>query len=282
MSIVFLNGKYLALEEAKIPVLDRGFIFGDGVYEVIPVYNQHIFRLKEHIQRLENSLNEIFVKTPYSYQEWEEILTQLVQKNDGEMQSIYLQITRGVSERIHAIDPKIKPTVFAMSKPLNKPDFSNGIAAISYEDIRWQYCHIKAIALLPSILLRHQAYQVGADEAILLRKGYLTEGAASNVFIVKDNSVLTPPKSRLLLSGITRDLVIELIQQAGIACHEQAIPEKDLRNAEEIWVSSSTWEIAPIVQLDGKPVASGTPGAMWKQVDKIYQDYKEQLRLGNI
>ncbi|MFT5426074.1 MAG: D-alanine transaminase [Gammaproteobacteria bacterium] len=277
-SIVYLNGHYLPIEEAKISVLDRGFTFGDGVYEVIPVYYGHIFRLKEHIERLNNNLDEVFIDKPHEMDQWGKILRELIDKNSekdvAEDLSLYIQVTRGVSERDHAIDIATEQTVFVMSRTLVKKDRSAGISAIVEEDIRWKYCHIKAITLLPSVILRHKAKQSGATEALLVRDGYVKEGAASNVFIVKDGVVKTPPKDGSLLPGITRDLVVELLPKSGIACEEVVIKESELRNADEIWITSSTWEIVPVVELDGKPVGTGRTGVVWQQAYEIYQMFK--------
>ena len=273
-SIVYLNGQYLPIEKAKISVLDRGFTFGDGVYEVVPVYHGHIFRFEKHIERLNNSLDEVYIDKPYNLTQWQEILRELIDQNPAENHSLYIQVTRGVSERDHAIDMATKPTVFAMSRPLLKKDRSAGISAIIEEDIRWKYCHIKAITLLPSVILRHKARQAGATEALLVKDGYVTEGAASNVFIVKDGVVKTPPKDGSLLPGITRDLLVELLLKSDIACEEVAITEKELRQADEIWITSSTWEIVPVVKLDAEPVGMGKPGEVWQQATEIYQAFK--------
>ena len=280
-SIVYLNGQYLPIEEAKISVLDRGFTFGDGIYEVIPVYNGHIFRLKEHIERLNNSLDEVFIDKPHQMDQWEKILRELIEKNSekypSEDQSLYIQVTRGISERDHAIDIATEQTVFAMIRPLLKKDRSAGISAVIEEDIRWKYCHIKAITLLPSVMLRHKAKQSGATEALLIREGYVTEGAASNVFIVKNGIVKTPIKDGSLLPGITRDLVVELLSESGIPCEEVVIKETELKQADEIWITSSTWEIVPVIELDGKPVGTGRPGEVWQQAFRIYQEYKTRM-----
>ena len=280
-SNVYLNGQYLPIEEAKISVLDRGFTFGDGIYEVIPVYNGHIFRLKEHIERLNNSLDEVFIYKPHDMDQWEKILRELIEKNSekypSEDQSLYIQVTRGISERDHAIDIATEQTVFAMIRPLIKKDRSAGISAVIEEDIRWKYCHIKAITLLPSVMLRYKAKQSGATEALLIREGYVTEGAASNVFIVKNGIVKTPIKDGSLLPGITRDLVVELLSESGIPCEEVVIKETELKQADEIWITSSTWEIVPVIELDGKPVGTGRPGEVWQQAFRIYQEYKTRM-----
>ena len=258
--IVYLNGQYLPIEDAKISVLDRGFTFGDGVYEVIPVYKGHISRMREHLERLNNSLDEVYIERPYALEQWQEILRELIEKNSakntGNDLSLYMQVTRGISERDHAIDIATKQTVFAMCRPLPEYDRSAGISAIIEEDIRWKYCHIKAITLLPSVMLRHKARDAGATEAILVKDGYITEGAASNVFIVKNGIVKTPPKDGSLLPRITRDLVVELLTESGIPCEELAIKEIELKQADEIWITSSTWEIVPVTRLDNNPVGT--------------------------
>lgn len=280
--LVYLNGEFMPLEEARISPLDRGFTFGDGVYEVIPVYNHRIFRLQEHLQRLDNSLRQIYMENPMSMQEWENILERIVGENDGDDQSIYLQVTRGVSPRDHAFDDKLKPTIFIMSKPLLQPDNTAGAKAIVREDIRWHLCHIKAITLLPSVLLRHEARLAGAKEAILVSSGEVTEGAASNVFVCSQGRILTPPKSERLLPGITRDLIIELLQEADLPCEERTFDDDTLRQADEIWITSSTQEIVPIIRLDDRPVGHGKPGPVWHQAIRIYQQFKADYCAGRV
>lgn len=284
MSCVFLNGHYLAPEDAKISVLDRGFIFGDGVYEVIPVYGHHLFRLEQHLQRLENSLQGIRMENPYSASEWQDILQTIIDRNEGDDQSIYLHITRGVSKRDHVFPAKgTKPTVFIMSNALTSPPASlleTGVSAIAVEDIRWRYCHIKSIALLPNILLRQQACDEDAHEAIMYRDNIVTEGAASNVFIVKDGCILTPRSGEHLLPGITRDLVLELAAEHGLAHAEADITLDELRHADEIWLTSSTKEILPVTQLDNNPVANGKPGKVWREMMGYYQVCKKALQSG--
>ncbi len=274
MRTVYLNGEYKPLSEASINVLDRGFTFGDGVYEVIPIFNRTIFRLDEHMQRLENSLKAIFMENPYSSTEWRSMFEKLIETVEASEQSIYLQITRGVTERDHDITLADNPTIFAMSRAIEKKDLSAGIIAITHEDIRWQYCNIKAITLLPSVLLRHKAKQQGAKEAILIRDGYITEGAASNVFICKNNEIFTPPKNKHVLPGITRDLVIEILANHNMSYSETRISEEDLFDADEIWITSSTWEIVPVITLDNRPVGTGKTGALWGKVNQLYQEFK--------
>lgn len=280
-AICYLNGDYLPLDQACVPVLDRGFIFGDGVYEVIPVYAGKLFRLDHHLQRLNNSLNSIYLSNPLSDDDWATILQQVVDRNGDSDQSLYLQVTRGVAKRDHGFPETTRPTVFVMSNPFKPVDsklLEQGVAAITLEDIRWQYCHIKSIALLPNILLRQQALEADAAEAILIKQGKVTEGAASNVFIVLDGILLTPPKGECLLPGITRDLVVELADKHGINSEQRDISRVELERAEEIWVTSSTREILPVTRLDGKPVGDGNPGPVWQRIYRIYQDYKDSLR----
>jgi len=276
--IVYLNGKFLPLEEACIPVLDRGFIFGDGIYEVIPVYGGRGFRLPEHLQRLDHSLAEIRLPNPLTHSQWIEIIETLVAHNWGGEQSIYLQVTRGPAKREHNFPAQIHPTVFIMSEPTPPKPRPLGVKVITSPDLRWQRCDIKAITLLPNVLLRQQAVDSGAAEAILVREDYVTEGTSSNIFIVQKGVALTPPKSQFILPGITRDLILEIMQAAHLPYQETNISLSQLRAAEEIWVTSSLREILPVVILDEKPVGNGQPGPKWSQVWQLYQDYKQKLR----
>lgn len=281
--IVYLNGKYLPDNEAFIPVLDRGFIFGDGIYEVIPAYGGRLFRLDEHLERLQNSLDAIRLRNPHAMQEWAEILQGLVDRNGGGDQSLYLQITRGVAKRDHAFPKNCEPTIFAMCNPLVPPAteiLEQGVAAITVDDIRWQRCHIKAISLLPNILLRQEALDQGAAEAILVRDGLATEGAASNLFVVMNGVLVTPPKGPFLLPGITRDLILELAEANGIPHREGDIRRDDLDAASEIWVTSSTREIIPVTRLNDHAVADGRPGPVFRRMIALYQAYKQRLRQG--
>jgi len=286
MSIVYLNGDYMPIDQARVSVLDRGFLFGDGVYEVIPAYGGHLLRIDEHLNRLQNSLDAIHLANPLSREQWLEILQVLLDENDGEDQSVYLQLSRGVApQRDHAYPADTRPTVFIMVNPLKAVDrqqLSQGVAAITLDDIRWRACNIKATALLANTMLRQQATEAGAAEAILIRDGFATEGAASNIFLVLDGVLLTPPTGPLLLPGITRDLVLELARQQGIPCEERPVSEAELRRAEEIWLTSSTKEILPVIQLDGQPVANGQAGPIWETMIDIYQTYKARLRTGQV
>lgn len=282
--IVYLNGEYLPIDQAKVSVLDRGFIFGDGVYEVIPAYGGHPLRLKHHLLRLQNSLDAIRLVNPRSDEEWSSIIESIIEKNHGEDQYIYLQVTRGVAKRDHRFPGDSTPTVYIMSSPLlpvSSKLLESGVSAITLDDIRWQYCSIKTTALLANVLLRQQAVEQDAAEAILVRDGEVTEGAASNLFIVLNGVIVTPPKSNLLLPGITRDLVVELAHHHQLPCEERSITTEELKQAEEVWVTSSTKEILPVTTLDGKPVGKGLPGETWQQMIRYYQENKQRLREGN-
>jgi D-alanine transaminase len=275
---VYLNGEYLALADAKISVMDRGFLFGDGVYEVIPAYAGRLFRLEDHLERLDNSLKSIRLKNPHSHEQWRIILTVLLKKDLD--QSIYLQITRGAApKRDHAFPQNVTPTVFAMVSgitPHSDPD--NGVKAISLEDSRWKLCDTKAITLLANVLLRQEAVDHGCAEAILFKDGYLTEGAASNMFAIIDNVLITPPKSPAILPGITRDIILEIARKNCIPCGEQTISKSDMKKASEIWITSSTREIIPVVELDGEIIGSGKPGPVWNTLYKLFQEHKQSLR----
>lgn len=279
---VFLNGQFLPITEAKVSVLDRGFIFGDGVYEVIPVYSRHIFRLNEHLQRLSRSLESIQLSNPYSSQEWETIIRELVAHNTPEDQYLYLHITRGVAKRDHAFpNPPVPPTVFLMSNPLNTPPdllLQTGISAITAPDNRWLRCDIKAISLLPNVLLRQLAIDAGCAETIMIRDNeFMTEGSASNIFVVKDDVLLTPPKDNLMLPGITYDVVLELAAANNIPHQVRKVLLSELLDADEVLLTSSTKEVLAITLLDGKPVGTGKPGPMFSKLYGLYQKFKQEV-----
>ena len=282
---VFLNGELLPLAEAKVSVLDRGFLFGDGVYEVIPAYRQKLFRVTEHLQRLDNSLQGIRVRNPYQHDAWIELFQRLLQPHSTEDMSIYLQVTRGVqAKRDHAFPNDLVPSVFIMASPIHySAHISKGVSAITMDDIRWSYCHLKAITLLPNVLLRQQAVDNGCAEAILIKDGFATEGAATNLFIVDAQGRLkTPPKNNAVLPGITRDLVLELASIHALPFQECQIPEAELSAAHEIWVTSSTKEIVPIVNLNNKAIGTGQPGPVWTKMTAFYARYKDQIRRGEV
>lgn len=280
--IVFLNGDYLPIEQATVSVLDRGFLFGDGIYEVIPVFGLQPLRVDEHLQRLQNSLSRISLDNPFDDNAWKKIFEQLLAKNPGDDRAIYMQITRGAhAVRDLKIQTENKPTIFMMVLQVGAVDLDaveKGIETITMEDFRWHACDIKSISLVANVMLREQATQSGVVDAILIREGYVTEGTASNFFMVKDGVLCAPPISRHLLPGITRDLVLELAKENGIDCEVRQIEESELKTADEIWLTSSTREIAPVVRLNGQDVSNGKAGPMWKKMIKIYQQYKQVLR----
>lgn len=283
LSQVYLNGQYLPPDQAKVSVFDRGFIFGDGIYEVIPVFGGRLFRLAHHLSRLDASLAAIRLRNPHTAQEWNSIFTRLLEKGGKDDQSIYLQVTRGVAPRDHAFPPNITPTVFAYAQPLNyspPEQLAQGVAAVTTADIRWARCDIKAIALLANALLRQQAIDQGAVEAILVRDGVVTEGAASNIFVVKNGRLITPPKGPFILPGITRDLVVEIARAKDISCDELPVKLETLSSADEVWLTSSTKEILPITRIDDKPVGSGKPGPMHARMFALYKEYKQAFIQG--
>lgn len=279
---IYLNGSFQPLKDAQISVMDRGFLFGDSIYEVIPAYNGHLFRLPHHLKRLNKGLQAIGMHNPMSEDEWRSILERLIQQDPGQDQSVYLQVTRGPAEqRDHTIPESVNPTIFAMATPIKDlPNDNPGITAITLDDIRWRLCNIKATTLLANVLLKQQAKEANAVEAILIRDSDAMEGTASNLFIVSDGGLITPPKSNFLLPGITRDLILELATKNCIPYTERAIKEAELRDADEIWLTSSTKEIMPVITLDGKSVADAKPGAMFKQMSAIYSEYKELVKQG--
>ena len=275
--IVYLNGDYLPLSEAKVSVLDRGFLFGDGIYEVIPSYSGHLFHIDDHLQRLENSLAGIRLANPHTRSEWKAILLSLLDVNYD--QYIYLQITRGTAaKRDHVFPDNVPATVFAMCSNLVSCAVLNaGVKAISMDDKRWAFCNIKAITLLANILHRQAAIDQGCAEALLVKDGYLVEGAASNVFAVIDGVLCTPPKTNEILPGITRDVILELAKKNNIAYSEEKINFVDMPAVTELWVTSSIREIVPIVELDGTVIGEGKPGPVWHTMHNILQAYKQYL-----
>lgn len=279
---VYLNGEFLPVTEAKISVLDRGFIFGDGIYEVIPVYSRRPFRLKEHLQRLRHSMDSIRLANPHSDAEWTQLLKELIARNTPADQYLYLHITRGAAKRDHAFpNPSVPPTVFVMSNPLTTPPetlLSSGISAITAQDNRWLRCDIKAISLLPNVLLRQMAIDAGCAETLMIRDDeFMTEGAASNIFAVKNGTLLAPPKDHLMLPGITYDVVLELAAANGIPHQVRKVMKEEVFSADELLLTSSTKEVLAITQLDGKPVGTGKPGAMFTKLHGLYQNFKRDV-----
>ena len=289
--IVYLNGTFLPIEQAYVPVLDRGFIFGDGVYEVIPVYSGIAFRLQEHLQRLSKSLAGLRIDNLHTLAEWADLVQTLIEENTPDQdagslslnnndQSLYIHVTRGVAPRDHAFPKNTVPTVFMMSNPLVTPSqaqVEQGVAAVSADDIRWDRCDIKAIALLPNVLLRQVAVDEGAAETILFRNGILTEGAASNIFAVENGVILAPPKDKHMLPGITYDLILELAAANGLEVDIGYFAEARIRAADELWITSSTKEVLAAISLDGKAVGDGKPGPVFRRIYALYQQYKDTV-----
>lgn len=282
MPTVYLNGQFLAREDAKISVLDRGFLFADAVYEVIPVYQGRYFLAKEHLQRLDNSLAALQINAAMTHDDWYAIFARLLDEYPSGDYSIYLQVSRGAGiERDHAYpEPAPTPTVYAQITPLKTWSFERlqqGLSAITADDIRWSRCYIKSTSLLPNIMQREFARQQQADEAILIRNGYVSEGTSTNVFIVKDNTIITHPEDGGILGGITRQFIATLAKQHNIALATAPILREQLYTADEVWLTSSTKEIAPVVRIDQQPINQGKAGELWQRMWQYYQDYKANL-----
>jgi D-alanine transaminase len=279
--MIYLNGQFLPLEEARVPVLDRGFIFGDGVYEVIPVYRRCVFRLPQHLARLQASMEAIGLRNPHAPAEWSELIGRVVALQSEADQAVYLQVTRGVAKRDHAFPVDAVPTVLIMSGPLKTPNAElreRGVSAVTLTDNRWLRCDIKSIALLGNVLLRQAAVAAGAAECVLFRDGFLTEGAASNIFVVRQGVLLTPPKSNLILPGITYDVVLELARAGALAHEVRPVSEAEVRTAEELMLTSSTREMLPITTLDGIQVGKGAPGPVTRRLMRLFEEYKRDLQ----
>jgi D-alanine transaminase len=277
---VFLNGKLVPIEQASVSVLDRGFIFGDGVYELVPVYSRVPFRLDEHLTRLERSLGEAKIRNPYTRAQWRSNIYQVIDAQSFDDQGVYFQVTRGVAKRDHAFPKSLEPTVFMMSNPLVSPpqaQVDKGGAAVSATDNRWLRCDIKSISLIGNCLLRQMSADAGAVETILFREGKLTEASASNVFIVKRGVIQSPPKSNLILPGITYDVVSELARANNLPLEFRDVTEAEVRAADEIWVTSSSKEVLAIVELDGKRVGDGLPGPVFRRMHQLYQEFKQKV-----
>jgi D-alanine transaminase len=278
--IAHFNGKLLPLDQISISPLDRGFIFGDGVYEVIPVYNGMPLRAREHFERLQRSMDEIGLVNPHSVEEWMRITEELLLHHRGD-QAVYIHVTRGAPQkRDHVIPKGLQPTVFMMSNPMTTPSreaIENGVACVTSRDFRWEKCHVKSISLLGNVLARQISADAGATETILFRDGHLTEASSSNVFVVKDGVVAAPPRDNLILMGITYDLVMQLAKDGAVKLEARPIGEAEVRNADELWLSSSTKEVLAVATLDGKPVGSGKPGPVFKRMHALYQEHKAKL-----
>lgn len=284
---VYLNGQFLPIDQARISPLDRGFLFADGVYEVIPCYSGRLFRPEAHLQRLNQSLASIGMQPPVTLTHWHHVLENLITRNGGGHCALYLQVTRGEAPvRDHAYPANIEPTVFAMCQPLPVPDLSNldaieGMRVITLGDLRWQRCDIKSVALLANVMARQAAREADCHEALFVRDGFVTEGSSSNVFLVRDNALHTPPESQWILGGITRSIALEIAAEASIPCHETMLTREDLHHADEVWLTTSVRGIVPVLSIDARSVGDGSPnglpGPLWRRMAGLYERYRQQL-----
>lgn len=273
----FLNDEYMPLDACRISPLDRGFIFGDGVYELIPVYRRKAFRLQQHLLRLARSIEQVQIRNPYTYAQWDGLVENLINQSSSTELAVYIQVTRGVAARNHVFPEDTSPTVFAMANPLpgiTDEQLHKGVALRTTEDMRWQRCDIKVTGLMPNVMAKQEASQDGAAEAILVRNGHALEGSSSSLFVVREGEVYTHPKDNLILPGITRDFILELLDELSLKYHEQAIPESWLYVADELWITSSAQEILSATTINQRAVGDGVPGKLWKDVYALYQQRK--------
>ena len=284
LPVSYCNGEFLPVEKARISPLDRGFIFGDGVYEVIPVYAGKPLRMREHLLRLQRSMDFLLLDNPYSIGQWETLIAQLVEKNGGGNVSVYIQVTRGVAKRDFSLPKGIAPTVFMMANKLPTPTrelYEKGLSLVSLDDFRWERCHVKSTSLLGAVLLKNEANQHQVDDCMLFRNGYLTESSSSNICAVKSGVILCPPKDNLILPGITCDLMIDLALKAGMPLSLRKVSRKEVTAADELWLTSSTREVIAITELDGNPVGNashaGKPGPHFWKMYELFQEYKRTL-----
>ena len=281
----YLNGEYTLLPNARVSVMDRGFIFGDGVYEVVPVYGGHLFRFAQHMARLDRSLAELRIANPLTHAQWHEIASKLIAdyahakdtRVEATDQIIYIQVTRGVAMRDHAMPPGMTPTVFVMSNAMKLPtenQLTQGVPCVTAEDFRWEKAHIKSTSLLGAVFARQIGVDAGATETIMFRNGFLSEAASSNVWVVKKNKLMGPPKDNLVLQGVRYDLIDEICQEQGIALELRRISRDEVLAADELLLSSATKEVLPVTRLDGKPVGTGHPGPIFAKLHAGYQAAK--------
>ena len=277
--MVYLNGKFILKSEAYISVMDRGFLFGDGVYEVFPVYNEFILRLDSHLKRLQDGLNAINIDNPHDKKEWTSIINKLISYHrENSEQAIYLQVSRGCDDNRRHTHGKLKPTVYMQSSPFkspNKDDLLKGSAAITRDDTRWSQCDTKATSLLANIMFAQEAKNNGVEEVILVRDGSVTECSSSNLFLGKNNCIYTHPIGPYILPGITREIIIDCAKYCDIEVKEVAFNKDSLMDAEEVWITSSTREIVPITRIDDSPVNNGKVGKTWSLIYDRYQEIKK-------
>jgi len=272
-SIVYLNGQYVRLGDASISVLDRGFIFGDGIYDVVPAYNGKPFRMDGHLARLERSLAAIGIKVDFKRSDWEALVLDMLKRSGLGDCMVYLQVTRGVAKRDHAFPAHAEPTVFCMVSPFVRPGVQareQGLSAVGIPDIRWLRCEIKSVSLLGNVLAKQHAVDAGVDEVLQFRDGFLSEGSSCNIWVARDGKLLAPPRSNLILEGIRYGLVEELASEAGIAFNARPVSEQEVNEADELMLSSATKELLPITTYNGKPVGTGKPGPVYAALRKGY------------
>jgi D-alanine transaminase len=275
--IVYLNGNFVELANAQVSVLDRGFIYGDGVYELVPVYGGEPFRLPHHLARLQHSLDGIGLPNPLSNPQWEALIRDLVARQPYADQGVYFQITRGVARRDHAFPRGVPPTVFMMSNPLSIPtreQIDHGVAVVTAEDNRWHRCDLKTISLLGNVLMRQLAAEANAVETVMFRDGFLTEASASNVLVVQDGTIVVPPKDNLILPGITYDAAVEFAHDVDVPVATRPVSKAEALAADEMWLSSSTKEVLAITTVDGRPFAGGKPGPVFRKLWAAFQAKK--------
>lgn len=275
--IVYLNGSFLPIGEARVSVLDRGFIYGDGVYEVIPSYRRAPFRMPHHLRRLQASLDGIRLANPMNDEAWDALVRDLIARQPFEDQSVYLQVTRGVAKRDHAFPKGAAATVFMMSNPLTLPSrdqVEHGVAVVTADDNRWLRCDLKTTSLVGNVLMRQFAADHGAVETVMFRDGWLTEASASNVLVVRGGTIVAPPKDHQILPGITYDATLEFAREAGMAMEIRPVRREEALAADEMWLSSSTKEVLAVTTLDGKPFASGVPGPVFRRMYPVFQGHK--------
>jgi D-alanine transaminase len=279
-----VNGAWVPLAEAQVSAMDRGFLFGDGVYEVIPVYSRRPFRLAEHLARLGRSLAGIRLANPNTEADWHAIIGRIIDTAPWDDQGVYVQVTRGpMAERSHAFPAVVMPTVFVTTEPLAVPPPEKrlrGVSAVSAADFRWLRCDLKTTSLLANCLLRQLAVDAGCAETVIFRDGFLSEGSASNIFVVKNDTLLAPPKSHLMLPGVTYDVVLELAAAHGMPVEVRDVLAEEVFAADEVWLTSSPREVLPIVALDGRAIGSGKPGPVFARMYEWYQDFKREVMRG--
>lgn len=278
-SLVYLNGAMTPLSEARIPVLDRGFIFGDGIYEVVPMYARKLFRAKQHLARLFRSLKAVSIANPHSEEEWMALIGKVAHAHPSDDQLIYLQVTRGVAKRGHAFPKEaVTPTVFIMTNPMTLPSaqaVENGVACVSMEDKRWLHCDIKSISLLGNVLAAQYAVDHDAAEVIQFRDGWLSEGSSSNVWVVKDGKMMAPPRDELILEGIRYGFIEELCAARGIPFESRRISRDEVMQADEVMLSSASKEVLAVASIDGRPVGDGRPGPVFRALHAAYVEARK-------